>query len=1095
MFHSRALVIASVSVLVMAIVAPPVTAQSDRVEEAILPVVVSTGHVAGGAHGTPSIESDRPNPLKLDVPPADKNPKADSSVTAVLQSNRIKGPAAAVRSAETQGLAVAGAKVRVIIEAVDLKAATKAVAATGADIERTAANLIQALATPGQLQDLIAVPSVRYVRSPLTFAADAVTDEAVVTTNASAWQQRGQSGAGVKVAIIDMGFAGYASAQASGDLPVSLTVIDYCGGELTTGEDHGTAVAEIVHDMAPAAQLHLICISTEVDLATAEEYVKANGISIVNLSGGWFNSSRGDGSGEPGTPDATVADARAHGILWVNSAGNHAQHHWSGSFVGSGLTLTGNDNELHLFAADDDVGNGFYLAAGETACALLKWDDWPVSSQDFELYLADSTDVVAVSETAQDGSQSPTEGLCYTNDGAEQPFWVLIGNYNATESPRFDLVITGQAGPMQHQVSAGSIAEPASSPAALAVGAACWRGTAIEPFSSRGPTIDGRIKPDLTGPDQVSTRTYGASGTCASGSGFPGTSASAPHVAGAAALVKGAHPSYTAAELQPYLQAQAQDLGAAGKDSVYGYGLLRLPTVAFVPGAPSAVHGASFNTAVVVTWTAPQNNGGSPITGYAVTAAPGGAICTTLGALTCRISGLTNGTPYSFTVRAANAVGQGPASAASSAVTPNPGPPLASTGVSGTRGDTEATVAWSAPDSNGSPITGYVVTSAPDARTCTTTTLLSCTVTGLTNGRVYTFTVKATNGLGTGPASSASNSVTPAGVPFSPTGVQAMPFNASALVSWTAAANNGSAITRYTVTGTPGTRTCSTTGALSCTIEGLANGTPYTFTVTATNSVGTGPASAPSAAATPKPVPGAPLSVSGIGGDASALVSWTAPPDNGSAITGYTVTSAPGGKSCSTTGALSCTVSELVNRTPYTFTVTATNVIGTGPASAASAAVTPLTGATYHALTPTRLLDSRVGNGLTGAFSAKVARTFQVTGRGGVPANAIGVTGNLTVTGQTAGGYLFLGPVATNAPTSSTLNFPVGDTRANGVTVALGTGGKLSATYMASTGKTAHVIFDVTGYFTPDATGATYHALTPTRLLDSRVGNGLTGAF
>ena len=125
------------------------------------------------------------------------------------------------------------------------------------------------------------------------------------------------------------------------------------------------------------------------------------------------------------------------------------------------------------------------------------------------------------------------------------------------------------------------------------------------------------------------------------------------------------------------------------------------------------------------------------------------------------------------------------------------------------------------------------------------------------------------------------------------------------------------------------------------------------------------------------------------------------------------------------------------------------------------------TGATYHALTPTRLLDSRVGNGLTGAFSAKVARTFQVTGRGGVPANAIGVTGNLTVTGQTAGGYLFLGPVATNAPTSSTLNFPVGDTRANGVTVALGTGGKLSATYMASTGKTAHVIFDVTGYFTP----------------------------
>ena len=171
-----------------------------------------------------------------------------------------------------------------------------------------------------------------------------------------------------------------------------------------------------------------------------------------------------------------------------------------------------------------------------------------------------------------------------------------------------------------------------------------------------------------------------------------------------------------------------------------------------------------------------------------------------------------------------------------------------------------------------------------------------------------------------------------------------------------------------------------------------------------------------------------------------------------------------------------------------------------GPAAAVTAGTVTIdrtapTGATYHALTPVRLLDSRIGNGLTGPFQAKVARTFQVTGRGGVPANAVGVTGNLTVTGQTAGGYLYLGPVATNSPTSSTLNFPLGDTRANGVTVALGSGGKLSVTYMAGTGRTAQVILDVTGYFTPDTTGATYHALAPVRLLDSRIGNGLTGPF
>jgi uncharacterized membrane protein YoaK (UPF0700 family) len=159
-----------------------------------------------------------------------------------------------------------------------------------------------------------------------------------------------------------------------------------------------------------------------------------------------------------------------------------------------------------------------------------------------------------------------------------------------------------------------------------------------------------------------------------------------------------------------------------------------------------------------------------------------------------------------------------------------------------------------------------------------------------------------------------------------------------------------------------------------------------------------------------------------------------------------------------------------------------------------------MSGATYHALTPARVLDSRDGYaiGLAGAFSSHVARTFAVAGHGGVPANATAVTGNLTVTSQTAAGFLYVGPVAMNNPTSSTLNFPVGDDRANAVTVALGAGGSLSATYAAPTvGQTAQVIFDVTGYFTPDASGATYHTLTPARVLDSRDGYwiGLAGAF
>jgi hypothetical protein len=144
----------------------------------------------------------------------------------------------------------------------------------------------------------------------------------------------------------------------------------------------------------------------------------------------------------------------------------------------------------------------------------------------------------------------------------------------------------------------------------------------------------------------------------------------------------------------------------------------------------------------------------------------------------------------------------------------------------------------------------------------------------------------------------------------------------------------------------------------------------------------------------------------------------------------------------------------------------------------------------YHALTPSRILDTRSGNGLSGPFSSHSARTFTVAGRGGVPADATAVTGNLTVTGQNNLGFLYIGPAATNNPTSSNLNFPVNDDRANAVTVALG-GGTLSITYAAPVyGPTAQVIFDVTGYFIGGVGGAKYIALSPSRLLDSRFGTG-----
>lgn len=238
--------------------------------------------------------------------------------------------------------------------------------------------------------------------------------------------------------------------------------------------------------------------------------------------------------------------------------------------------------------------------------------------------------------------------------------------------------------------------------------------------------------------------------------------------------------------------------------------------------------------------------------------------------------------------------------------------------------------------------------------------------------------------------------------------------------------------------------------------------------------------------------PATPSGISAVYGDRSVTVAWPIPNDGGAPITSVTVTASPGGNICTATTAPTCTIGNLTNGTAYSVTMTATNIRGTSAASSPVAA----TGATYVPIAPIRLLDSRIGNGFAGPLYVGSALSFQVTGRGGIPASAVAVTGNLTVTGATAGGWLSLTPTHDNNPSTSTLNFPAGDTRANGVTVPLGLGGFLSVVYNGpGGGNQAHAIFDVTGYFTATGTGATYTTVTPARLLDSRSGNGFSGAL
>jgi Domain of unknown function (DUF1929)/Fibronectin type III domain len=176
-----------------------------------------------------------------------------------------------------------------------------------------------------------------------------------------------------------------------------------------------------------------------------------------------------------------------------------------------------------------------------------------------------------------------------------------------------------------------------------------------------------------------------------------------------------------------------------------------------------------------------------------------------------------------------------------------------------------ATVTWTAPSPGTSPITSYTVTPYIGSTAQTSTTITgtppatSATVNGLQNGTTYTFTVTASNAVGAGPPSTASNPVTPSvpTAPAAPTSVAATPGNASAIVTWNAPSADGSPISSYTVTpyiGTTAQTPTTITGtppATSATVNGLQNGTTYTFTVTASNGVGAGPPSMPSSAVTP----------------------------------------------------------------------------------------------------------------------------------------------------------------------------------------------------------------------------------------------------
>ena len=437
---------------------------------------------------------------------------------------------------------------------------------------------------------------------------------------------------------------------------------------------------------------------------------------------------------------------------------------------------------------------------------------------------------------------------------------------------------------------------------------------------------------------------------------------------------------------------------------------------ASIPGAPTITSVTRGNGQATISWTDGSSNG-SVIQSYSIYAYSGASLVATktnCSGSPCAITGLTNGTSYTFKVSDTNGVGEGALSSASSAVTPA-AVPSAPTNTSATRGNTQATIAWTDGSSNGSSITGriiYVFSGASLVSTETDCLGSPCVVTGLTNGTSYTFKVSDTNEVGEGALSSASSAVTPAKVPGAPQNVTVVAAGGQATVSWTPpASNGGSPIFSYSVAS--GARTCSYTVSSpetdTCTITGLTNGSSYTFSVTATNGVGTGSASTGVSGTVLFP---APVLTSAVAAKNQITLTWTAPTVTDGKIVSFTGSASDGnGHSFYCSGAKTatkCTITGLTDLTTYTTSVKATeNKGGTISALSNTISATPAEPLTLPYLHPVTLTSNphtvtiiwgaaSGGDGQTPHYAVKVfnpnGSTFSSTQTTGNTATASGLT-------------------------------------------------------------------------------------------------------
>ncbi len=528
-------------------------------------------------------------------------------------------PAGSVASRVQRAERDRAGRVVVYVEGTDLSTLKHAVTSTGGAVLGAVPGRVRAAVPPKRLADLAGLPGVGMVRRPdraiegdtstmlkaaklsPSLAAASVVSEGVEASGADKWIGAGRTGAGVKIGLIDVGFGGLDAAQAAAELPPtgSGLTLNTSNCVNPNADKHGTAAAEVIHDMAPDAQLFLACVEDSVGFTDAYLWLHQEDVKVYDTSMGFLTTGRGDGragtcapalafpagSVQPQantdldqqgdcSPAGIVKTSRLGrqgpvslsgptGDFWVAAAGDQAQTH-----LGTTITDADGDHLLNLDptkpALDPEVElDGFDVSAGHTATVSLRWDDWSDTNTDLDLYVMDqpslpatSTDphVVALGATPRTtttgGMLPPTEQVTFTNDTAfNREYFIAVANNGTlpTHATSLDLSVSGAVTSMQFTSAARSLLEPATSPYAVTVGATQAGTGVVEPYSAQGPTIDGRAKPDITGFDQVQTSQAIA----------PGTGVAAAGVAGAAALALGVTPGLDVSVLQAMLEDQA----------------------------------------------------------------------------------------------------------------------------------------------------------------------------------------------------------------------------------------------------------------------------------------------------------------------------------------------------------------------------------------------------------------------------------------------------------------------------------------------------------------------------------------------------------